>query len=155
MVATRLHTPMHKHMALWIRGCLINVRIQSIARSHVTGLPLLLHLSHSSLPLLSVSCHLPFLCLPYRFFCSSSSLFNLPYALKSPRRAHTVLVNTHTHTQKYGMCGWKHQLPRHREKITALSKDFASSQCYVLSCSQSEFCLLSFRFFCFFSSEGF
>lgn len=72
------------------------------------GAPLLLHPFHSSSPLLSISCHLPSLCLPYHFLSSSSSSFNLPYTLKSPRRARrTVLVNTPSHSpgpwQKYSM----------------------------------------------------
>lgn len=61
---------MHKCMALWIRGCLINVRIQSIAQPHVTEgalstpHPLCLTPSCSStlLTFLSISCHLLFLC---------------------------------------------------------------------------------------------
>lgn len=50
--------------------------------------------STSSSPPLSISCHLPFLCLPYHFLASSFSSFNLPYALKSPGRAYTMLFNT-------------------------------------------------------------
>lgn len=55
---------MHNIMALWIRGCLINVRIQSIAGSHVTGLPC--SSSSSTLPLLfsPFPCHLPSLSFP-------------------------------------------------------------------------------------------
>ena len=52
------------------------------------GTPLLLLLLfhfHSSSSLLSISCHLSFLCLPYHFLSWSSSSFNLPYGLKLPR----------------------------------------------------------------------
>lgn len=78
------HTPAQRH---WIRGCLINVTIQSIAKSPVTGLPCIF---------LSISCHLSFLCFPYRFLCLLSSTFNLAVALKSSTRAWSMLVTTVT-----------------------------------------------------------
>lgn len=130
---------MHKHRALWIRGCLINVRNQSIAWVPCDGTPslLLLHVFLSFF--LSISCHIPSSALLIVLFISPCLC---PKVTKKGTYSR-ALVNTLDMTEIKCVWGWKQQLTYHRENTTGLSKenDFASLKCYVLTCCKSKLLL--------------